>query len=210
MLRTLFALLIVKPLVLLMLGINVRGRQHLPLSGPAILVANHNSHLDTVALLSLFPLRIINKVRPVAAADYFLCNRLIKWFALNIAGIVPIERRTKEAGLHLFSPALDELDKGSILIIFPEGTRGEPEMMGKMKNGIGHLLSERPDIPVIPIFFYGLGKCLPKGEVVLVPFFIDVFIGEALHWEGNRQLFMNKLEQTMNELQSQTITTSVD
>jgi 1-acyl-sn-glycerol-3-phosphate acyltransferase len=210
MLRTLFALLIVKPLVLLMLGINVRGRQYLPLSGPAILVANHNSHLDTVALLSLFPLGIINKVHPVAAADYFLCNRFIKWFALHIAGIVPIERKVRDVGQQLFSPALEELDKGSILIIFPEGTRGEPEMMGKMKNGIGHLVSARPDVPVIPVFFYGLGKCLPKGEVLLVPFFVDAFIGEPLHWEGNRQLFMAKLTKAMSELQSLAITVVAD
>jgi 1-acyl-sn-glycerol-3-phosphate acyltransferase len=205
MLRTLFYLLIVKPLVLLMLGINIRGRAYLPLSGPAIIVANHNSHLDTVVLMSLFPLSIINKVRPVAAADYFLSNRLIKWFALNIAGIIPIERRPKATGQHIFAPAIDALDQDSILIIFPEGTRGEPEMMGKMKNGIGHLLSERSDVPVIPVFFYGLGKCLPKGEVVLVPFFVDVFIGEPLHWEGNRQQFMDRLTKTMTELQSQTV-----
>lgn len=210
MLRRLFYLLIVKPLVLLMLGINVRGREHLPSSGPAIIVANHNSHLDTVALMSLFPLKLINKIRPVAAADYFLCNRFIKWFALNIAGIVPIERRTREASQHIFTPAIEALDQGSILIIFPEGTRGEPETMGKIKNGIGHLVSARHDVPIIPIFFYGLGKCLPKGEVLLVPFFVDAFIGEPLHWEGSRQLFMDKLAKTMTELQSQAVIAADD
>ncbi len=201
MLRTLFYLLIVKPLVVFVLGINVRGREHLPLSGPAIIVANHNSHLDTVALLSLFPLQMINKVRPVAAADYFLSNRFIKWFALHIAGIIPIDRHSKTAGQNIFTFVINALDQQSIVIIFPEGTRGEPEIMGNMKNGIAHLLSERPDVPVIPVFFHGLGKCLPKGEIVLVPFFVDAFIGEPLHWEGNRQLFMNKLTQTMAELQ---------
>ncbi len=205
MLRKLIYLLIVKPLVLFMLGLNVRGREHLPLTGPAIIVANHNSHLDTVALISLFPLSVINNVRPVAAADYFLCNRLIKWFAINIAGVVPIERRPTETGRHIFSPAIDALDQGAILIVFPEGTRGEPETMGKMKNGIGHLLSARPNVPVIPVFFYGLGKCLPKGEILLVPFFVDAFIGEPLHWEGNRQQFMDKLAKTMSELQSQAV-----
>jgi 1-acyl-sn-glycerol-3-phosphate acyltransferase len=210
MLRILFYLLIVKPLVLLMLGINARGKEHLPVSGPAIIVANHNSHLDTMVLMSLFPLRLISKIRPVAAADYFLCNRFIKWFAENIAGIIPIERRTREPGQHIFTPAIEALDKGAIVIIFPEGTRGAPEMMGKMKNGIGHLLSQRPDVPVIPVFFYGLGKCLPKGEVILVPFFVDAFIGEPLRWEGNRQLFMDKLAKTMNALQSQAVIATDD
>jgi 1-acyl-sn-glycerol-3-phosphate acyltransferase len=210
MLRTLFYLLIVKPLVLVMLGIHARGKEHLPLSGPAIVVANHNSHLDTMALMSLFPLSVIDKVRPVAAADYFLCNPFIKWFALNIAGIIPIERKVREAGGNLFAPVIEALDDESIVIIFPEGTRGEPETMGRLKNGIAHLISERPDVPVIPVFFYGLGKCLPKGEVVLVPFFVDAFIGKPLHWEGNRQLFMDKLAKIMSELQSQAAIVSDD
>jgi 1-acyl-sn-glycerol-3-phosphate acyltransferase len=205
MLRILFYLLVVKPLVLLILGINARGREHLPLTGPAIVVANHNSHLDTMALMSLFPLSLINKVRPVAAADYFLCNRCIKWFALNIAGIIPIERKAKDTSGNLFNPVIAALDAGSIVIIFPEGTRGEPETMGRMKNGIAHLLSERPDVPVIPVFFYGLGKCLPKGEVILVPFFVDTFIGKPLHWQGSRALFMEQLAKTMSELQSQVL-----
>jgi 1-acyl-sn-glycerol-3-phosphate acyltransferase len=204
MLRTLFYLLIVKPLVWLILGIHVRNRQYLPQSGAAIIVANHNSHLDTMALLSLFPLKLIRKIRPVAAADYFLRNPLIKWFALNIAGIIPIERRAK-FGHHTFTIAVDALHRGEMLIIFPEGTRGEPEIMGKLKNGIAHLVSVCPDVPVIPIFLYGLGKCLPKGEVVLVPFFVDAFVGEPLYWEGNRQLFMDKLAKTMHDLQNQAV-----
>jgi len=205
MLRSVFFLLIVKPLVLLILGINARGREHLPLSGAAIIVANHNSHLDTMALMSLFPLRVINKVHPVAAADYFLCNRFIKWFALNIAGIIPIDRRMKEKGHDVFAAVINALDNNSIVIIFPEGTRGEPEIMGRMKNGIAHLLRERPDVPVIPVFFHGLGKSLPKGEILLVPFFVDAFIGEPLHWEGSRSVFMDKLAKTMSGLQRKAI-----
>jgi 1-acyl-sn-glycerol-3-phosphate acyltransferase len=205
MLRSLFFLLIVKPLVLLILGINARGREHLPLSGAAIIVANHNSHLDTMALMSLFPLSVINKVHPVAAADYFMCNRFIKWFALNIAGIIPIDRRMKEKGHDVFAAVINALDNNSIVIIFPEGTRGEPEIMGRMKNGIAHLLRERPDVPVIPVFFHGLGKSLPKGEILLVPFFVDAFIGEPLHWEGSRSVFMDKLAKTMSDLQRQAV-----
>ncbi len=200
MLRLLFYLTVVKPFVLVILGVNARGREFLPEQGPAIIVANHNSHLDALALMSLFPLRTIKNVYPVAAADYFLKNRWLKWFALDVIGIIPIERKAM-AGQDILAPVFAALDNNGILILFPEGTRGEPENMGKLKNGIGHILSERPDIPVIPVFFYGLGKSLPKGEIVLVPFFIDAFIGKPLKWLGNRKAFMVELTEKLAELQ---------
>lgn len=138
-------------------------------------------------------------MRPVAAADYFLRNRWLKWFALNVVGIIPIDRKPKDRGGDILAPVIAALDQDSILILFPEGTRGEPEAMGKLKNGISHLVSERPEVPVIPVFFYGLGKCLPKGEFVVVPFFVDVFVGKPLYWDGSRQTFMGKLT---NEFQA--------
>lgn len=205
MLRYLFYLLLVKPLVLVLLGINARGREHLPSSGPAIIVANHNSHLDTLALMALMPLKVLANVHPVAAGDYFLKNKLLKWFSLNVIGIVPIDRHSTEKGASVLAPLLDALDNGAILILFPEGTRGEPESMGKLKSGVAHLVASRPDIPVIPVFFHGLGKCLPKGEMVLVPFFVDAFIGEPLLWQGSRPIFMEKLANTMVALQNKAL-----
>lgn len=209
MLRFLFYLIVVKPLVLVILGINARSREFLPEQGPAIIVANHNSHLDALALMSLFSLKVIHDVHPVAASDYFLKNRWLKWFALEVIGIIPIERKAP-AGQDVLAPVFEALDRNAILILFPEGTRGEPENMGKLKNGIGHILSERPDIPVIPVFFYGLGKSLPKGEVLVVPFFIDAFIGEPLKWLGNRKAFMAELSEKMTQLQHKAVRIASD
>jgi len=69
-LRYLFFLGVIRPIILLVLGLNVRRRNLLPSQGPALIVANHNSHLDTMVLITLFPARVLRFVRPVAAMDF--------------------------------------------------------------------------------------------------------------------------------------------
>ena len=198
--RLLFFALFVRPIMLIFLGLNVRRREGLPAKGPAVLVANHNSHLDAVTLMSLFPLRMLPKLRPVAAQDYFFRNPLLKWFALRIMGILPLDREVKSKRKHPLAGINEALDRGEIVIVFPEGSRGAPEQLGDLKAGIAHIAKKSPEAPVIPIYMHGLGKVLPKGEALLVPFFLDVFIGEPIPWEGNKTEFMEHMTNQMTAL----------
>ncbi|WP_045223673.1 lysophospholipid acyltransferase family protein [Methyloterricola oryzae] len=202
LLRFGFFALFVRFLVLVVLGLSVRQRQRLPATGPAIVCANHNSHLDTLVLMSLFPLALLPRLRPVAALDYFLRNRVLAWFALNIIGIIPLERKPRR-GVDPLAGCVEALERGDILILFPEGSRGAPESMAQFKSGIAHLAERVPEVPVVPVFMHGLGKALPKGEAILVPFFCDVFVGEALAWSGGRRAFMQELEEAVQALASQ-------
>ncbi|HHQ48262.1 MAG TPA: 1-acyl-sn-glycerol-3-phosphate acyltransferase [Acidobacteria bacterium] len=190
---------IVRPFVHLVLGINLRGREHLPREGPAVIVANHNSHLDAMVLASLLPLRLLGRVRPVAAADYFLRNRLLAWFSLEVVGIIPIDRKVP-AGRDPLAPLSAALERGEVLILFPEGSRGRPEIMSRLKTGIAHLARRHPEVPVIPVFLHGLGKALPKGEALLVPFFCDIFVGPPLAWNGDRSRYMQQLAAAFDSL----------
>lgn len=199
-LRWLFFVLIVRPLALIVIGLNVRHRERLPKTGPALIVANHNSHLDTLVLISLFPLRQLPQIRPVAAVDYFLRNRVLGWFALNIIGIVPLQREVKASAGDPLAATSAALQQGAILILFPEGSRGEPERLSRFKSGVAHLAKRHPAVPVLPIFLHGLGKALPKGEAILVPFFCDVFVGEALHWHDDKHVWMGELDNAMHAL----------
>ena len=156
-------------------------------------MANHNSHLDTMVLMTLLPLTLLSRLRPVAAADYFLKNRYLAWFATRIIGIIPIRSGTGKPKEEVLAEVLQTLDDENIIILFPEGTRGEPEKLTRFKGGIASLVHLRPEIPVYPVYLHGLGKALPRGEMLLVPFFCDVFVGEAMAWTGGHQDFMRQL-----------------
>ncbi len=201
-LQLIFFVLLVHPFLALVLGVNLRHAQHLPQTGPAILAANHNSHLDTLLLMSLFPLSKLHRVRSVAVADYFLKNPFIAWFALNIMHILPLARRPKP-GVAPLAHIEAALTAGDILILFPEGSRGEPEKRSQLKSGIAHLMKHAPDVPVVPIYFHGLGKALPKGDWLPIPFFVDGFVGEALTWQDNRADTMQALEARFAEREQQ-------
>ena len=199
-LRFLFFALVVRPAVLFVLGLNVRHRERLPKNGPAILAANHNSHLDAMVLMTLFPKRMLPRLRPVAALDYFFRYRLLKWFALRIIGIIPLDRKLRKTGKHPLAPISESLEREDIVILFPEGSRGDPEKLGEFKTGIAHLAQQNEDVPIYPIYMHGLGKALPRGEALLIPFFCDVFIGEPLQWTGDRDGFVNELNQRIKVL----------
>jgi 1-acyl-sn-glycerol-3-phosphate acyltransferase len=200
-LKHFFFSLIVKPVVYVICGVNMRFPERLPKKGPAILVANHNSHMDTVVLMSLFPSSLLNSVRPAAAADYFLSGQVISWFSTKIIGIIPIQRNSKKSGVaDPFAGISECLENGDLVIFFPEGTRGKPEEMSEFKSGIAKLAERFPEVPVVPFFLHGLGKTLPRGEALLVPFFCDVAVGEPLFWGGSRDEFLTELRVQMADL----------
>jgi len=205
-LKILIFAIIVKPIVLIVLGVNLRFRHKLPQSGPAIIAANHNSHLDTFVLISLFPLSKIHKLRPVAAADYFLSNRFLAWFTLNIIGIIPLDRTKNADRETMFDACHQALDRDDILILFPEGTRGQPEKSSNLKKGIYHLIKNKPGIKIIPVMMHGLGRSLPRGEALFVPFNCDVVIGDAIISPNSANQLLEQLEESYKELKEHCIT----
>jgi 1-acyl-sn-glycerol-3-phosphate acyltransferase len=143
-----------------------------------IIVANHNSHLDTMSLLAALPGNLTHMVKPVAAMDYFGKTRFKAWLSNYFINTLLITRSSGGAGsIHQM---VEALDKGYSLIIFPEGTRGDPEVMQPLKRGVGVVLAQRPHIPYVPVFMTGMGKAMPKGDPIIVPHIVKIAFGKPV------------------------------
>lgn len=202
--RLIFRILLVAPVSLLWLGFNLRRKDLLPLRGPAILVANHNSHLDLFALQSLFSIGTAPRLRPVAAADYFMRTPLRAWLSKRLLGAIGLPRSgISHSNGHPLAECQSALEAGDILILFPEGTRGEAEKMQGLKSGIAHLARANPTVPVIPVFMAGLGKALPRGAWVPIPIFADIYVGTALYGQADRAMFLSQLSVAFSNLRAE-------
>ena len=206
-LRYIFFLFIVKPFVYLVLGVNVTGIEHLHkiIKEPCIIVANHNSHVDTLLLLSLFNCRQILKIHPVAAADYF-CNTKLKAFIFKtLLGIIPLSRKVRKASEEeLFKDINFALRSGDSIIIYPEGTRGEDNRIKKFKSGVAHIAKMNPTVPIVPIYINGPDRILPKGTLIGVPFIADVYVSEPIYYdETPTKIFTEKIKKEVEKLKEE-------
>jgi 1-acyl-sn-glycerol-3-phosphate acyltransferase len=170
--------LALRPFFWLVLGFEARGV--MPARGPAIVAANHNSHLDVLALFSLLPPGAVRSARAVAASDYFGSRPLLRWFATRFLRTIFVERGSGRSIDEVLAPVVGALDRGEIVVLFPEGTRGEPERLGPLRRGIARLHELRPEVPIVPVFLRGLGRVLPRGSALFVPFVGGAEIGSPL------------------------------
>lgn len=176
-LRVVLATLLLRPFCRWVVGVDVRGAENLPQNDPFLLVANHDSHLDTLVLLSLFPLRRLARIRPVAAADYWSASAARRFVARTCLNVLPVARGGASAGEDPLAPLSAALSRGESLILFPEGTRGEPEVLDRFKTGAARLALAHPGVPVVPVFLANTGRNLPRGTALFVPFVVRVEVG---------------------------------
>jgi 1-acyl-sn-glycerol-3-phosphate acyltransferase len=148
-------------------GLRYRRKNLVP-DGPCLVVSNHNSHLDAAILMTLFSLRRLPHVHPVAAADYFGKTWLKRTMALLLMNGMPIERHPAK-GTDPLQSIVQALSGGKTLIFFPEGSRGEAGVVSQFRPGIGRLVHQLPGLQVLPVFLSGPERIWARGQVVPVP-----------------------------------------
>lgn len=175
LLRLLVHLLAIRPLLWLGFGVNVRGREHLRGLSHFVLAANHNSHLDTLLLYAILPVSRLTDTHPVAARDYFgrsrAAYRLLDWL------FRPVWVDRDEAPGRAVAEMDARLAAGGSLIVFPEGTRGEPGRLQAFRSGVGRLVERHRAVPVVPVFILGPERSLPRHASLPVPFWNQLTVG---------------------------------
>ena len=171
---------IIRPLFSLFIGVKFENTNALSEQQQFIIIANHNSHLDALAIRAALPSYKLHTTYTVAALDYFgktsFSSRLMQFF-MNAVLIKRKRAKNEPSAIE----ALDEVIKeGKSLILFPEGSRGTPGVMADFKKGIAILLKRNPHVLFIPAYIDGFGRVLPKTSNLLLPLNCKVFFGDPM------------------------------
>ncbi len=138
----------------LQFGLRVEGREHEPATGPVLVVANHVSALDP----PIVGVALRRQTRYMAKQE--LMDTPILGTYLRSVGVFPVRRG--EADRRSIRIALDVLERGDLLLMFPEGTRSPGGRLKSAEPGAA-LLALRTGAPVLPVAVIGTQHAMPKG-----------------------------------------------
>ena len=138
---------IIQPFFHLYLRMSRIGRDHIPADGPLILAANHRSFLDPFIIGCC----LRRPVYFVAKKELFEASKPQAWI-LNALGAFPIDRGNGDGDAMAAARAI--LERGDVVVIFPEGTRKRRGPLSAPKRGVGRLALET-GAPVLPVAVLG-------------------------------------------------------
>jgi 1-acyl-sn-glycerol-3-phosphate acyltransferase len=160
--------------------LKITGREKLPANGPFVLVANHCSHLDALALGAALTPRHRERAFPIAAGDVFFQTTVISTFSAIVLNALPMWR--KNCGPHALADLRGKLqEERAIFIIFPEGGRSRSGSMMPFKHGLGMLVAQT-NVPVVPCGLVGTFEALPPNRKIPRPVKIKLIIEEPLNF----------------------------
>ena len=151
-----------------------------PFGSQSIYFANHTSHLDAVVLWASLPSQLRDQTRPVAAKDYWDKTALRRYLAAQVFHAILIDRTKVTVQNNPIKLMVQAMGDACSLIIFPEGSRGVGDEIGEFKSGLFHLIKEKPNALLVPVFIENLNRVLPKGEFLPVPLLSSITFGAPL------------------------------
>jgi 1-acyl-sn-glycerol-3-phosphate acyltransferase len=173
------------------------GCEHIPASGSAIIASNHASYLDP-------PFIGMAATRPIF---YFAKAELFQSFfgaVLRYVNAVPVNR--DQLDLKTLKTILDILNRGDVIVMFPEGTRSATGELQPAKPGVG-MIAYHARVPVIPAYISGSHEVLPKNAKGLhlkkctVRFGPAVNLQEFYHMQKSKDMYLRMSQEIMAAIQ---------
>ncbi len=154
----------------------VAGEQHIQRDRAAVYCVNHASNVEPpilyMALAALHPrLRILYKAQ--------IHKLPVLGRAFDIAGFVPIERRSPRRSMQAILQAAAAVRAGNSFLVFPEGTRSRTGALLPFKPGV-FLIAARAGAPIVPVAIQGTRDAMRKGSPVVRPVTVSVRIGAPI------------------------------
>ena len=156
----------------------IRGAEHVPAQGAAILAGNHLAVIDSFFLPMLLKRRVVF----LGKQDYFtgkgLRGRFVAGFMRGV-GTIPVDRTDGKASEASLNTGLNVLRREDLFGIYPEGTRSPDGRLYRGKTGVARL-ALLSGAPVVPVAMIGSNIAQPIGKRIPKLHRIGVVIGEPM------------------------------
>jgi 1-acyl-sn-glycerol-3-phosphate acyltransferase len=179
------------------LTFEVEGLETIDPKRPAIIMSNHQSAWETLALRYILP------PHSVVIKRELLYFPIWGWSLLTLKSIV-INRKNQRASLRsLLEQGTKYLNEGLSVLVFPEGTRAGAREVLKFNIG-GAMLAHKTGFPVIPVA-HNAGDFWPRYSFFKYPGVIKVKVGPAIETKGRKAAEINAeaeawIRQAMKEM----------
>jgi 1-acyl-sn-glycerol-3-phosphate acyltransferase len=154
-------------------AVEVHGAEHMDTSRSYVVMSNHSSYVDIVALFLALP------TIPGFLAKRELTKVPFLSQALRSGGHVVIDRGQRVNAMQAITAAAEQVKSGKTVLIFPEGTRGDSDTVGAFKKG-GFYLAKEAGVPILPVGLRGSRHVFPRSSLLVHPGKIEVHIGPPL------------------------------
>jgi uncharacterized protein len=152
---------------------------------PSVIIANHTSFLDILAVGMLSP-------KIVFLVSDWVYNSPVFGKGVKLAGFYPVSQGLEGGVEHL----REKVNQGFSLMVFPEGTRSETNVIHRFHKGAFYL-AEQFNLDIVPVMIHGNSEVLPKGDFIIEDGKITVKILERIkpddHLFGSNYTERNKL-----------------
>lgn len=159
------------------LDVVVYGGDAVDWSAPVVVMANHQSYLDVLALYRALP-------KPFGIiAKKVLFKVPAFGGVMRALGCVPVDRANRSDAVASLREAARHIHGGSTIAVFPEGTRSDGRRIAPLKKGPFYLVQEA-QVPIVPVGIRGTAPLMPRANTALHSGHIEVHLGAPLDPPG--------------------------